>query len=721
LTPTGAFRLLLLVSLVSLMIVGAVLATIVALRIDQDHKDLQRAALIAAINDYRAGFAESVAALAARWSAAHASPGAPAELGQLAGASRYRYQRLYLIDAKGRLVAGDPPAEAVPAPIARVLAVLGDRRQITGDEARIAPPVTPATGLVLLDDGPAFAAVAAVSDTAEGDAEVGAMVAIVPFDQRLIGRFERAAGVYELRFATDAPKHAHNLLAQLDTQGRIVGWFSWETRLPISGAFGRYWPAIATLMLAIVALTALGIGHFSHRVRTLSVDRRRAQTMADRDALTGLLNRGSILDTLDRALVARSPDEVVSLSIVDLDGFKEVNESLGHEAGDQLLAVVAARLTGAVPPSAAVGRIGSDEFAVVMTAGDYAVAIEAAAAIGRALEETFFVGEQAVAGSASIGVSQAPRDGATRNDLMRRADLAARSAKRRGRGRVVGFDRDLEEQLRERRFIRSELQRALAECSLDVHYQPIVAADGLGIVGAEGLLRWTHPTRGNIPPSVFVPIAEEAGLMVELGEFVLRRALVDARGWRDLFVSVNISPVQMRDRALVDLVASAIIEAGIPASRVVLEITEGVLIENPEEVRQRLKELRALGLKIALDDFGSGYSSLSYLRRLPIDKLKIDREFVKPLGHSADGGVIIQAMIGLGHALGLSVLAEGVETEEQRVLLRLAGCDEMQGFLFGRPAPRTVMDKLAATGKVTTAPVLPDAQPRRHAEAVGQT
>jgi EAL domain-containing protein (putative c-di-GMP-specific phosphodiesterase class I) len=238
------------------------------------------------------------------------------------------------------------------------------------------------------------------------------------------------------------------------------------------------------------------------------------------------------------------------------------------------------------------------------------------------------------------------------------------------------------------------LRRTLTEQGFDVHYQPIVTAEGQRIVGVEALLRWNHPTRGMIPPSDFIPVAEQTGLMVQLGEFVLRRALADAVRWKDVYIAVNISPVQMRDRGLVSLVAAVIADVGISPARVVLEITEGVLIENPDEAMGRLAQLRKLGVKIALDDFGSGYSSLSYLRRFPIDKLKIDREFVSPLGRSSDGGVIIQAIIALGRALGLTVLCEGVETEEQRILLRLAGCDEMQGFLFAKPAPRIAIDRL---------------------------
>jgi EAL domain-containing protein (putative c-di-GMP-specific phosphodiesterase class I) len=238
----------------------------------------------------------------------------------------------------------------------------------------------------------------------------------------------------------------------------------------------------------------------------------------------------------------------------------------------------------------------------------------------------------------------------------------------------------------EQRFIRNELPRALATQTLDVHYQPIVAAAGGGILGVEALLRWTHRERGGISPAKFVPVAEQMGLMDELGHFVLQRALSDAKNWPDLYVSVNLSPLQVRNRGIVDVVRQALVRSGVAPGRLVLEITEGVLIDNPEEMVRRMKELRGLGVRIALDDFGSGYSSLGYLQRFPFDKLKIDRSFVIPLGKSANAAVIVQAIVALGRALGVSIVVEGVETEEQRVLLRLAGCDEMQGFLFARPA-----------------------------------
>jgi EAL domain-containing protein (putative c-di-GMP-specific phosphodiesterase class I) len=216
------------------------------------------------------------------------------------------------------------------------------------------------------------------------------------------------------------------------------------------------------------------------------------------------------------------------------------------------------------------------------------------------------------------------------------------------------------------------------------------------MIGVEALLRWTHPTRGPIPPSVFIPLAEQSGLMSQLGEIVLRRALSDGARWPALSVAVNLSPLQIRDRWLVDLVAAIMAETGIAPSRVVLEVTEGVLIDNPQEAQARLEALRGLGVSLALDDFGTGYSSLNYLQKFPFDRLKIDRAFVASLGSSGNTGAIIQSIVTLGHALGMKVLAEGVETDEQRVLLRLAGCDEMQGYLFARPGPAANIDKALA-------------------------
>ena len=343
---------------------------------------------------------------------------------------------------------------------------------------------------------------------------------------------------------------------------------------------------------------------------------------------------------------------------------------------------------------------------MILPATDPETALATAEAARESVSRAIWM-NQVVQLGASVGVAMAPRDGVTRDELIRRAELGLRAAVRRGRGIVVQFAPDMETDFDEQRFIKRELARALAAREFDLHYQPIVKADGAAIIGVEALLRWRHATRGFIPPSQFVPIAEQAGLMDQLGEFVLRRALSDAERWPNLYIAVNLSPVQVRDRKFLDLLSAVLAETRIAPSRVVLEITEGVLIDNPDAAKSRLDDLRALGVRLALDDFGSGYSSLTYLQRLPFDKLKIDRGFVAALDQSANAGVIIQAVVSLGRALGMSVLIEGVETEEQRVLLRLAGCNEMQGFLFAKPAPREHIDRLVMDANAANGVPLP--------------
>jgi EAL domain-containing protein (putative c-di-GMP-specific phosphodiesterase class I) len=258
----------------------------------------------------------------------------------------------------------------------------------------------------------------------------------------------------------------------------------------------------------------------------------------------------------------------------------------------------------------------------------------------------------------------------------------------------VAFDPEIDRQSNEQRFVQQDLPRALAANELELHFQPIVAAAGGAVVGVEALLRWMHAERGPIPPATFIPVAEQMGLMDSLGAFVLRRALQEAQRWPQLYVSVNLSPLQVRHSGIVELVRRSLIEAAVSPARLVLEVTEGVLADNSDAMVRRIEELHALGVHMALDDFGSGYSNLAYLQRFPFDKLKLDKSLVDALGTSANGGAVVQAIVALGRALGLSITAEGVETEQQRVLLRLAGCDEMQGYLFAKPAPAKSIDAL---------------------------
>ncbi len=505
-------------------------------------------------------------------------------------------------------------------------------------------------------------------------------------------RIARRAGLGDLRFDADPAGESGRQVQSLhDPRGRIVGWFSWDAGDALAGATDGLWAALAAiaLVLAMCGLFALRV---SQRL-VLSLDRsaETVRKLHNQDVLTGLPNHRAMLEKLNEA-VGKLHSGVVVFARIDLDGLCEVNDALGRAGGDAVLTNIAEHLQAGLPAEAVLGRFEEDEFAAIMPGGNAHAAAELGNALRSALLRPIFV-DRMWQITGGIGLAQAPEDGDTGEEVARRAGLALRAAKREGRGRTRVFAPQIETDYAERRFLLRELQSAIALQSFDVHYQPIVAAEGSAMVGVEALLRWTHPTRGAIPPALFIPLAEQSGLMSQLGEIVLRRALSDGARWPNLSVAVNLSPVQIRDRWLVDLVGAIMAETGIASSRVVLEVTEGVLIDNPKDAQTRLEALRALGVRIALDDFGSGYSSLSYLQTFPFDQLKIDRAFVASLGKSANVGAIIQSIVALGHGLGMKVLAEGVENDEQRVLLRLAGCDEMQGYLFGRPVPAAEIDK----------------------------
>jgi diguanylate cyclase (GGDEF)-like protein len=513
---------------------------------------------------------------------------------------------------------------------------------------------------------------------------------------------ERRAGLKGLRFDSDPAGDAQREVQSLiDSHGRIVGWFSWVSDRALVRAMNRLW-TLAAAVAAALALSAFVAARAAQRLaRALDRATETVRRLTSEDGLTGLPNHRVMLEKLDAALARRGAG-VVAFAVIDLDGFHEVNDTLGRAGGDAVLMSVADHLRAGLPAGAVFGRFEEDEFAVIVASEDPRICTELTDGIRAALFRPIFL-DRMWQISASVGLAQAPEDGTTAEVLARRAGLALRAAKREGRSTARRFAPQIETEAAERRFLLRELESAIALQAFDVHYQPIVAADGGGIVGVEALLRWTHPTRGAIEPSAFIPLAEQNGLMSQLGEIALRRALADGVRWPKIFVSVNLSPRQIRDRWLVDLVGALMAETGIASSRVVLEVTEGILIQDPQETQVRLEALRALGVSIALDDFGTGYSSMSYLQKFPFDRLKIDRAFVASLGSSGNTAAIIHSIVALGHALGMKVLAEGVETDEQRVLLRLAGCDEMQGFLFAGPAPAAEIDRALARPPRTAA------------------
>jgi diguanylate cyclase (GGDEF)-like protein len=416
--------------------------------------------------------------------------------------------------------------------------------------------------------------------------------------------------------------------------------------------------------------------------------------MAHYDVLTQLPNRTLFNATLERAFHRKAQGGLIGLLYVDLDHFKAINDGHGHAAGDRVLIEIARRLEDVVRPRDMIARLGGDEFVILMTeldgtAAGLAVAERVLARIGNAIE----IDGQVMPIGTSIGVAFAPHDGRTGDELLRAADLAMYDAKARGRRGISVFDAGMQVQMQERRELELDLRAAIVRGELELHYQPLLDIPSGVTAGFEALLRWKHPTRGMVSPDVFIPIAEETGVIVEIGEWVIRTALAEAATWpEDLTVAVNMSPAQMKDGNLLSVVVNALANCGVPAGRLELEITENLLMQESEEVLATLHKLRGLGVKIALDDFGTGYSSLNYLRSFPFDKIKIDRCFVSELAEREDCQAIVRSVIALANELNMTTTAEGVEFGEQLEELRRDGCDQAQGFLYSRARPAAELE-----------------------------
>jgi diguanylate cyclase (GGDEF)-like protein len=433
-------------------------------------------------------------------------------------------------------------------------------------------------------------------------------------------------------------------------------------------------------------------------------ERRRAQMriehMARHDALTDLANRALLRERLSEALLHVERGQRLAVLCLDLDQFKNVNDSLGHPVGDELLRAVAGRLRGCVRETDTISRHGGDEFCIVQR--DIADATDAehlARRISEAVCAPYSLHGHSINVDVSIGIALAPTDGTDANDLIRNADMALYRAKADGRGVYRFFEPNMDARMKARRALELALRRAFENGEFELYYQPMLSLAHGSARCCEALLRWHCPERGMVSPAEFIPVVEEMGLIVALGEWVIRQACRDAAQWPgDIGVAVNLSPTQLAHKNLLPTLLSALATSQLPARRLELEITEAVLMQNTEATLQTLHQLRALGIRISMDDFGTGYSSLSYLRSFPFDKIKIDRCFIKGLDGSTESSAIIQAVARLAESLGMTTTAEGVETAEQLERVRALGCTDVQGFYYSRPVPARELAKLLAEG-----------------------
>ena len=469
--------------------------------------------------------------------------------------------------------------------------------------------------------------------------------------------------------------------------GQSIGRFAWTPKRPGAEIVYSVVPFIAVALAGFALLAALVFRHMRRTAATIAAGETRLRHLALHDPLCGLPNRIFFGERLE-AMIAKVRQGGPSAAVfyIDLDHFKDVNDTLGHPVGDELIRSVTQRLSRTLRGDDLVARLGGDEFAVITSGGfDHGTLQAIATRMIATICSPYAIANQTIVVGASIGIAVINEHVGAAADVMRHADLALYRAKNEGRNRACIYDSAMDADLLKRKLVENDLRSAIENNGLHLAYQPIVNNSGEVVVGVEALCRWSHPQRGEISPAEFIPIAEHSGLIIALGEQVLRRACLDGKAWPGLTVAVNVSPLQFRRADFVDVVERILAETDFDPARLELEVTESTLLGNVETAELAMFRLKALGVRLALDDFGTGYSSLLYLRRFPFDKLKIDSSFVRSIERAADAAAIVHAVVSLGRGLGMKVTAEGVETAEQQLFLRAAGVHSMQGYRFGRP------------------------------------
>lgn len=555
--------------------------------------------------------------------------------------------------------------------------------------------------ILSIDGKPAFVAAITILPNIDMSLLKGAphlLLSLIFIDEDYVSDVGRSLLLPDLQLTSTANRSSARVSDPVDADdGARMGFVSWTTGRPGRVLTNIILPLVILGVIAVALQATSMLNRLRSTSRTLAQQEKSSRHAARHDALSGLPNRAHFADNLAGVLEGLKSDTTKQRAIVaylDIDRFKDVNDTLGHSAGDALIKQVAQRLQANVRSGDFIARYGGDEFAILWLSSDARAPQILANRIARAFVNTIDIGGQSLAVTASIGIAVAPDDGLTCEDVMRHADIALYEAKNAGRNCAIIFSDDMAADVRERRAIELDLQAALAQDLFQLAYQPIISCESGAIVGVEALLRWPHPSRGFVSPAVFIPIAEQSGLMPALGERVLNRAMRDWHDWKHLEVSVNLSPVQFRQQDLLTMLERLLDENNADARHFVLEITEGVLMDAGERTRSILDTMRTMGFRMALDDFGTGYSSLAYLCNFRFEKIKIDRSFVSGLSRSQSFQTIVQAVISLGRGFGMTVVAEGVETETEVRTMRDFGCAQMQGYYFAKPMSR---DKLLET------------------------
>ncbi len=536
---------------------------------------------------------------------------------------------------------------------------------------------------------PAIVAASAVGPIAGSDRIGGAPIVMsVKFiDQDLLAGIASRLRLTNLRSVDDQRIPAGDAVYDLPgAHGQSMARFAWTPKQPGAEIVNSVVPFVAVALIGFALLAAFVLRYMRRTAVAIAAGETRLRHLAMHDPLCGLPNRIFFSDRLEAVIEeVRRGSSPAAVFYIDLDHFKDVNDTLGHPVGDELIRNVTLRLSHTLRGDDLVARLGGDEFAVISSIGDsHEKMLAMAQRIISALAAPYSINGQNIVIGASIGISVIERDCAGAADIMRYADMALYRAKNEGRNRACIYDVVMDADLSNRKLLEGDLREAIENDQLELLYQPLVNNSGETLLGVEALCRWTHPERGAIPPSEFIPVAERSGLIIELGAWVLRRALRDGMAWPSLSVAVNVSPMQFRRTDFVDVVEHALEESKFDPTRLELELTESMLVGNVESAEAAMLRLKALGVRIALDDFGTGYSSLLYLRRFPFDKLKIDQSFVRSIEKAADAAAIVHAIVSLGRGLGMKVTAEGVETADQHLFLRAAGVHSMQGYRFGK-------------------------------------